>query len=148
MDILQLVEKVGGFHDGLSLIMSVMIGPVAASYFLQDFVKDSKKDPYQPDIIRKSRAKLARKLEEMQKGELLDRFESSIIRDAINRLIPIKISVKVFMLNIFCRLLRGNKGYKKIQRLADFKTAQLDIRSIISNSIALKDYFNCSLTRY
>ena len=48
---------------------------------------------------------------------------------------------------MFCRFLRGHKGYSKIQRLADYQTAQLDIRNLISNSIALKDYFRCSLTQ-
>ena len=50
-------------------------------------------------------------------------------------------------MNIFCRFLRGHKGHKKIQRLADFQTAQLDIRNLISNSIALKDFFRCGLTK-
>ena len=48
---------------------------------------------------------------------------------------------------MFCRCVRGHKGYSKIQRLADYQTAQLDIRNLISNSIALKDFFRCSLTQ-
>ena len=44
------------------------------------------------------------------------------------------------------RIFRRRRGLNRIQKLADFKTAQLDIRNIVSNSIALKDFFRCFLT--
>ena len=45
------------------------------------------------------------------------------------------------------RIFRRRRGLNRIQKLADFKTAQLDIRNIVSNSIALKDFFRCYLSR-
>ena len=41
LDFLQLIEKVGGFHDGLVLLIGALLVPLAANYFHRDFVQDS-----------------------------------------------------------------------------------------------------------
>ena len=47
MDLIQLVEKTGGFHDGLVLVFRAVVAPYAATQFLKDFLKDAFKDTNQ-----------------------------------------------------------------------------------------------------
>ena len=51
----------------------------------------------------------------------------------IGRLTRVKFSARDLMINFLCRFVRRRKGSPKMQRLADFKTAQLDVRTLISN---------------
>ena len=44
IDLIQLVEKTGGFHDGLVLVFGAIVAPYAATYYLKDFVKDAYKE--------------------------------------------------------------------------------------------------------
>ena len=39
------LSDVGGFHDGLSLIIRILIGPFAANFFQNDLIKKSKQEP-------------------------------------------------------------------------------------------------------
>ena len=71
----------------------------------------------------------------------------SFLIKVLKRLKPINIGWKSICMNYICRCFGRRKGTHRIQRLVDFKTKQLDIRSLIANSITLKDYFRCSLTR-
>ena len=65
----------------------------------------------------------------------------------MERLQTIHLSQKDTILNLFCRFVRRHKGHKVTQKLSEFKTAKLDICSIIDNSIALNDFFRCFLSR-
>ena len=60
--------------------------------------------------------------------------------DAVKRLEPINLKVKHLLLNFFCRFFRRRRGLKKIQKLVDHKQSQLDIRNLIDNSLAFKDF--------
>ena len=44
IDSIQLIEKTGGFHDGLALVFRAVVAPFAATLYLKDFVKDSFKE--------------------------------------------------------------------------------------------------------
>ena len=113
--------------------------------FHKDFVQDSKKDSSSPEQKAK-RIELAERLDKIQGGGSIELYQGSVLLEVVKSLKPIRVLVHQIMLNVICRFFRGHKGHRKIQQLADFKTAQLDIRSLISNSIALKDYFRCALS--
>ena len=65
---------------------------------------------------------------------------------AVKRLIPFEITMQNLLINCCCRCMHRHRGYPKVQQLVDVKTAQLDIRSLVNNSIALQDFFRCFLT--
>ena len=45
LDYLQILERVGGFHDGLVLVIGNLLVPLAATYFNKDFIKESNRNP-------------------------------------------------------------------------------------------------------
>ena len=47
IDLIQLIEKTGGFHDGLVLVFSSVVAPITATLFLKDFLRDAFKDTNQ-----------------------------------------------------------------------------------------------------
>ena len=148
IDLLQLIERTGGFHDGLVLVFGSVVAPFAATQYLKDFVKDAFTDKKQSIAYNKRRKKIALQLESHTNACTPEQKQEQglVLLEALRGLEKIKLSVHELFINMFCRFLRGHKGYSKIQRLADYQTAQLDIRNLISNSIALKDFFRCGLT--
>ena len=63
IDLIQLIEKTGGFHDGLVLVINTGIAPLVATLFIHDFVKNAFKDPIQSSEDKMRRKKLANWLE-------------------------------------------------------------------------------------
>ena len=45
LNFMEVVENVGGFYDGLYLLLNIFIAPLAATFYEQDFVKGFKKEP-------------------------------------------------------------------------------------------------------
>ena len=41
----QVLADVGGFHDGLTILVSMVIRPIAATFFVNSLIKGSQQDP-------------------------------------------------------------------------------------------------------
>ena len=59
IDLIQLTEKTGGFHDGLVLVFRAAVAPLAATLYLKDFVKDAFKDTVKSSTHNNRRKKIA-----------------------------------------------------------------------------------------
>ena len=66
--------------------------------------------------------------------------------DSVKHLKPVRIKLHEVFLTCLCRSLSKHKGNKATHQFVKFHKAQLDIRSIISNSIGLKDFLRCHLS--
>ena len=56
------LADVGGLHDGLSLIVKLLIAPLASTYFSHDLVRNSMKDRPQSYNHKERKRKLASNL--------------------------------------------------------------------------------------
>ena len=74
-----------------------------------------------------------------------DRKFIQIIMDSVYSRQRVKLKWKHSLLNIAVRFFRKHKGHGSVQKYVDFQSKQLDIRSLISNSIGLRDFFRCFL---
>ena len=66
--------------------------------------------------------------------------------NAVKRLQKVQIKYQELFLTCLCRSVRKHKGHKALHRFVKYHTSQLDIRTIISNSIGLHDFFRCFLS--
>ena len=57
------LSDVGGLADGLAIVVSFFMSPIAAAYFERDLVKDSLIDPKYSSKLSQKHAKLALALE-------------------------------------------------------------------------------------
>ena len=63
IDLLQLIERTGGFHDCLVLVFGAVLAPYAATQYLRNFLKDAFKDSAQSPAQEKRRKNIALQLE-------------------------------------------------------------------------------------
>mmetsp|Transcript_25843 Transcript_25843/g.34559 ORF Transcript_25843/g.34559 Transcript_25843/m.34559 type:complete len:213 (+) Transcript_25843:929-1567(+) len=144
---------VGGFHDGLLLLLGLVMGPASANHFQNDLVSGGLRDSARSMELKRKSRMVAKQLNESRDGREQDSDSDAkgLIRQTLidfnKHLERVKISLRENISNFFCRCVRKHKGVRSVQRLADFKTAQLDITRIISNSISLRDFFRFFLTR-
>ena len=142
------LSDVGGLADGLAIIVSFFVSPIAAAYYERDLIKESLIDPKHSAKHDRKQIRLAQALDRPNnEGPILSQsnnFETLI--DSIKRLKKVKMEVFELLLTCLCRSVRKHKGYKNMQKFVKFKSNQLDIRRIISNSITLTDFFRCFLS--
>ena len=146
----QALSDLGGFHDGIYVLVKAFIAPIAASLFQSELVKGIRVDPYAEDEGKKEIKKREtidnnatwQENQSMQK----DKSEEQSMINVVKRLEPARVSFFPGVMNCICHSARKHKGYWKIQRLVDFKTDQLDIRSIISNAVGVRDFFTAFLS--
>ena len=147
----QALSDLGGFHDGIYVLVKAFIAPIAASLFQSELVKGIRVDPYAEDEGKKEIKKREtidnnatwQENQSMQK----DKSEEQSMINVVKRLEPARVSFFPGVMNCICHSARKHKGYWKIQRLVDFKTDQLDIRSIISNAVGVRDFFTSFLSQ-
>jgi len=145
---------VGGFHDGL-LLLGLVMGPASANHFQNDLVSGGLRDSARSMELKRKSCMVAKQLNDSRDGGEQDSDSDSDAKDLIRQTLidfnkhleRVKISLREIISNFFCRCVRKHKDVRSVQRLADFKTAQLDITRIISNSISLRDFFRFFLTR-
>ena len=63
----------------------------------------------------------------------------------MKQLKPIRIKLRDVLINFMCSCSKTRK-FMSVQKHADFKMSQLDIRELISNSIGFRDFVHCYLT--
>ena len=74
IDLIQLIEKTGGFHDGLVLVLHAAVAPLAATLYLKDLLKDAFKDTNQSSAHKKRRENFALELESQGDAFTLDQY--------------------------------------------------------------------------
>lgn len=57
---------IGGYHDGLILILSLLLRPFASTFFHKNFVQDLMTDPYRAKNISKVRHQTAIKVRQSE----------------------------------------------------------------------------------
>ena len=140
----------------------MLIGPLSAHFFQVELAKFSNSSEpsneanlgYQSDRQRQdrkqkdqeARAALYHKLDE--RNPKSDAFKEKYILERVlkGNLQHVKFSLSESLTDLLTRCFRKCKGSRRIQRLADFKTAQLDLSSLISTQMTLKDYLRYRLT--
>ena len=108
---------VGGFHDGLALLISSLVGPFAAHRFFIDFVSNLRQDPAEGQRKKNHKRKLAKyhDQKESSDGRIFDKETSSrTLTLYVQSLSSIKIKLREHLLFILCRCFRKHKGHRGI----------------------------------
>lgn len=143
----QALADIGGIHDGLGIIAKALIGPFVANLFHYDLVKKSRQDLSKSKSLKQMRLKLMRKIVNNEPELLGQEADFKAIMMTFNGLKKVKIKLWHHAIHILCRCFRKHKGYSAVQKLVNFQTNQLDIRRIITNSVALRDFLRCFLNQ-
>ena len=75
-------------------------------------------------------------------------FDLQELLSFVNNWQPVRLSLCVSVLDCLCRGFKRKRRQKAVRKLQQRYMKQLDVRSIIANSLAFQDFTRCFLTRH
>ena len=121
----ELLSDTGGFHDGLCLIIFLIMSPISSNKFQNDLIDKALRPAELTLAQKKEKQKFARALDQEEHNqrsqEQLNYYEH--LRQAVDGMQMVRVRIWQQFLNILVHCFRRNRGHRSMQRLADFYTA-------------------------
>ena len=135
----QALGDIGGFHDGLCLIIGLLLEPLSATLFKKDLVKDSVREEKHTADQRRNRRQLAELLSfnyarELSDPQTLTRSWTAMFDIKWQ---PVQADLKQTLIAFFCRCFNKHSKRGVLEKFVKRKTTYLDVRKIIKNHISL-----------
>ena len=114
----QTLGDVGGFYDGIGLMIGSVISQFAASKFLLELFTGIKVDQSnQSNQQRKKHKAFVRAIKHSEPGVLTNQTNFDMLLHSMKNLKSLKVNLKLGAANFCCRLLRKHKGQQLIQKI-------------------------------
>ena len=113
------LADIGGFHDGLTLLVHVLMNPIAATFFENSILGCNLFAQHLSQDQKQKRRKLAQSLkgEQIDAAILTEPSNMETFLDAVKSLQPVSLSVCQSVIDCICRGLKRQRRQKAVRRL-------------------------------
>ena len=108
----QALGDIGGFHDGLFMVVRFLIAPIAATFFHKEILQKDLTETKLTNRERQRRSKVAQAI--IFDSQQTRQDIGSLLTETFKVTKPVKISVFISIKNCLCLLLRKRKGNRVI----------------------------------
>ena len=131
---------VGGFYDGCKLLIQLFMSTISAAFFSNQFENGSLEEAKPLDDYKKAKkANLARQVADNSQQAKLEGEKLGILTHVYHELQIVYDTLWHTLLGMFCR--------KRDKRRKFNYEKHLDIETIISNSLNLREFFRAFLSK-
>ena len=115
------MEDLGGFNDGLLLVASFLVGPIAAILFENNLIRESRFSPTPTHLQKKKRRRIAHLLNDPNEGDyaLMAKSTKKTVIESIKDLKQVHISLFKSVLDCLLHCFKKRRSQAEINRLKD-----------------------------